>query len=68
MDGQMSVSHDRSDEDVLAKARWFSQFSPEERLQMLIDWADTMLALNPAIEEVDRARAVAGRIQVIERP
>jgi hypothetical protein len=35
---------------------------------MLIDWADTMLALNPAIEEVGRARAVAGRIQVIERP
>jgi hypothetical protein len=35
---------------------------------MLIEWADAMIALNPSIEEVGRARAVAGRIQVLERP
>lgn len=62
------ISHDRGEEDILAKARWFSQFTPEQRLWMLIEWADAMLALNPAIEEVDRARPVAGRIQVLERP
>ena len=55
-------------EDLLAKARWFAQFSPPERLRMLIEWADAMLALNPKIEEVDRARPVAGRVQVLERP
>jgi hypothetical protein len=35
---------------------------------MLIEWADAMLALNPKIEAVDRARPVAGRVQVLERP
>jgi len=64
----VSVSHDRGEEDLLAKARWFAQFSPPERLRMLIEWADAMLALNPKIEEVDRARPVAGRVQVLERP
>lgn len=64
----VGISHDRGDEDLLAKARWFSQFSPQERLRMLIEWADAMLALNPKIQEADRARPVAGRIQVLERP
>ena len=63
-----SISHDRGEEDILAKARWFSQFTPEERLRMLIEWADAMLALNPAIEDKDRASPVAGRIQVLARP
>lgn len=63
-----SISHDRGEEDILAKARWFAQFTPEERLRMLIEWADAMLALNPAIEDKDRASPVAGRIQVLARP
>ena len=63
-----SISHDRGEEDILAKARWFAQVTPEERLRMLIEWADAMLALNPAIEDMDRARPIAGRIQVLERP
>jgi len=64
----VSVSHDRGEEDLLAKACWFAQFSPSERLRMLIEWADAMLALNPKIEAVDRARPVAGHVQVLERP
>ena len=63
-----SISHDRGEEDILAKARWFAQFTPEERLRMLIEWADAMLALNPAIEDKDRASPIAGRIQVLARP
>lgn len=63
-----SISHDRGEEDILAKARWFAQFTPEERLRMLIEWADAMLALNPAIEDKDRASPVAGHIQVLARP
>jgi hypothetical protein len=63
-----SISHDRGEEDILAKARWFAQFTPEERLRMLIEWADAMLALNPAIEDQDRASPIAGRIQVLARP
>jgi hypothetical protein len=35
---------------------------------MLIEWADAMLALNPAIEDKDRASPIAGRIQVLARP
>ena len=63
-----SISHDRGEEDILAKARWFAQFTPEERLRMLIEWADAMLALNPAIEDMERARPIAGRIQMLARP
>ncbi len=61
------MSHDREDEDLLAKAAWFAQFSPEERLRMLIEWADALMAMNPEIGDVNRARPVAGRIQVLER-
>ena len=63
-----SISHDRGEEDLQAKARWFAQFSPQQRLRMLIEWADAMLALNPKIQEADRAHPVAGRVQVLERP
>jgi hypothetical protein len=65
---RIAASRHRGEEDLLAKARWFAQFSPPERLRMLIEWADAMLALNPKIEAVDRARPVAGRVQVLERP
>jgi len=68
MNDDLGISHDWSEEDIHAKARWFAAFSPEQRLRMLIDWADTMLSLNPDIEEVGRAHAIAGRIQIIERP
>jgi len=65
---RVGASRHREVEDLLAKARWFAQFSPPERLRMLIEWADAMLALNPKIEAVDHARPVAGRVQVLERP
>jgi len=68
MDLVPSVSHDRGEEDMIAKARWFAQFTPEERLRMAIEWSDTMLQLNPGIADVGRAQPVAGRIQVLERP
>lgn len=66
------VSHDRGDEDLLAKAAWFAQFSPDERLRMLVEWVDALVAMNPAImnpeiRDVDRARPIAGRIQILER-
>lgn len=62
------VSHDRAEEELTAKARWFMRFSAEARLKMLFEWSDTMERLNPSIAEVDRAGPIAGRIQVLERP
>ena len=35
MHSDREVSHDRADEDLRAKARWFAGFTPEERLRML---------------------------------
>lgn len=68
MQSAREVSHDRGDEDLLAKAKWFAQFTHQERLRMLIEWSDTMIRLNPRIAEVGRAEPVAGRIQVLEQP
>ncbi len=35
---------------------------------MLIEWEDTMLGFNPGVEVMDRARPIAGRIQILARP
>lgn len=62
------VSHDLREEDLASKVRWCSTLSPEERLRMLLQWADAMQRLNPGIRDVGRHAAVRGRVQVLERP
>ena len=44
---QFGISHDRSDEDILAKAAWFQSLSLEERMELLCEYTDLILENNP---------------------
>jgi hypothetical protein len=48
-----------------AKARWFASLPLSERMDMLCDFTDLALTVNPRLQEQKDAQPVAGRIQVI---
>jgi hypothetical protein len=60
-----SVTHDRSEESLEAKARWFQSLSLSERMDMLCAFTDLALSVNPTLQEQKHAQPVAGRIQVL---
>ena len=59
------VSHNRNDESLEAKARWFQALSLEERMDILCELTDLVLENNPRIAEVERAQSSSERIQVL---
>ncbi|MEA3338993.1 MAG: hypothetical protein U9R15_03410 [Chloroflexota bacterium] len=60
-----AISHDRSEESLEAKARWFQSLSIKERMGLLCAFTDLILALNPDIVEQKDAQPVAGRVLVL---
>jgi len=64
---QRGVTHDRSEESPLAKARWFQSLSLEERLALFCEITELAIAQNPDLLKGNDARPVEGRIQVLSR-
>jgi hypothetical protein len=62
------VSHNRSDEEIDAKTRWFRSLSFAERMDLLCEFTDMILNVNPRIAEKRYAQPVAGRILVLAQP
>jgi hypothetical protein len=62
-----TVSHDREDETPEGKARWFQSFSLRERTELLFQFTDMILFVNPEIVEQKDAQPVAGRILVLPK-
>jgi hypothetical protein len=60
-----AVTHDRGEETMEAKARWFASLPLSERMDMLCHFTDLALTVNPRLQEQKDAQPVAGRIQVI---
>jgi len=60
-----SISHDRSEDSIEAKARWFQSLSIKERMELLCAFTDLILALNPNIVEQKDAQPIAGRVLVL---
>ncbi len=46
-----SISHDWEEETIEAKARWFQSLSVERRIELLCEYTDFILELNPKIIE-----------------
>ncbi len=59
------ISHDRQDESIEAKARWFKSLSLSERMEVLCTFTDLALSLNPKLAEKKDVQQVTGRIQVL---
>ncbi len=62
------VSHDRQDESLEAKARWFQSLSLEDRMELLCEFTDLILEINPRVAEAGRAQSSAGRICILTVP
>lgn len=60
-----TVTHDRREESMEAKARWFQSLPLSERMEMLCCFTDLALTVNPALQERKDAQPVAGRVQVL---
>jgi hypothetical protein len=59
------ISHDREDESIEAKARWFQSLSLKERMDLFCSFTDLALAVNPGLADRKDAQPVEGRIQVL---
>ena len=60
-----SVSHDRSEESALAKARWFKSLPLEERMALLCEFTDLALSVQPDLATKRKhAQPAQGRIQI----
>ena len=62
------ISHDRAEETVEAKARWFQSLTLTERMELLCAFTDLILSLNPGAAEADDAEPAAGAIRIIAQP
>jgi len=62
-----AISHDRKDETIEAKARWFQSLSIEERAELLCQFTDMIFAVNPGIVEEKYAQPITGRILVLSK-
>ena len=62
---EKTVTHDRQEETIEAKARWFQSLSLAERMEMLCLFTDLILSTNPNILEQKDAQPIAGRVRVL---
>jgi hypothetical protein len=62
------ISHDRRDETLDAKARWFQSLSLEERMDLLCEFTDLALEINPNLPDAKDDQPTNRRIQVISKP
>ena len=60
-----ALSHDRAEESIEYKVRWFRSLSLEERMEILCSFTDLAITINPKIQEIGRAQQTSERIQVI---
>lgn len=64
---QKAISHDRQEETIEAKARWFQSLSLEERMDLLCEYTDMILGINPRIADQKDAEPVEGRILILTK-
>jgi hypothetical protein len=61
------ITHNRQEETIEAKARWFQTLSFNERAELLDSFTDMFLEVNPKIMEQKRAEPVEGRIRIVSK-
>lgn len=61
------ISHDRAEETIEAKARWFQSLSLPERMDLLCAYTDLILEANPHIVEQKHAQSASRRVRVLAK-
>ena len=61
------ISNDRNDESPEAKARWFQSLTLDERMDLLCELTDLILAINPKIVESKNVTSTSGRVRILSK-
>jgi len=61
------ITHNRQEETIEAKARWFQSLSINDRAELLNSYTDMILEVNPKIMELKRAQPIKGRIRIVSK-
>ena len=64
---KLGVSHDREEEDIMAKAAWFQSLTVEERMELLCEFSEMVLENNPGIADKDDP-APSERVRIVSLP
>ncbi len=62
-----SVSHDRNDESMEAKVRWFQSLTMEERMELLCEYTELALSINPHLPDQKDAEPAHRRVQILSK-
>ena len=62
-----AIRHDREQESIEAKTRWFRSLSMADRMEVFCNFTDLALSVNPNLKDKNHAQPVAGRIQVLSK-
>ncbi len=60
-----TVTHDRKEENIEAKVRWFKSLSLSERKDTFCAFTDLALTLNPDLPDKKDAQQTERRVQII---
>lgn len=60
-----AVTHDRREESVESKTRWFRSLPLSERMDMLCAFTDLALTLNPGLADKKDAQQTKRRVRII---
>ena len=61
------ISHNIKDESIEAKVRWFRALPLPERMDMLCNFTDLLLELNPDLPGKKDAQSTKGRVRVLSK-
>jgi len=59
------ISHDRREENIEAKVRWFRSLSLTERMDMFCAFTELALTLNPDLPDRKNAQQTERRVRII---
>lgn len=59
------LSHDRSEETLEAKTRWFRSLPLRERMELPCEFTDLALTVRPDLPKVKDAKSSGGRVRVL---
>ena len=59
------ISHDIKEETIEAKVRWFRSLSLSERMELLCNFTDLALELNPDLAGKRDAQPIKGRVRIL---
>lgn len=65
---EFTISHDRGEETLMAKARWFHSLTFEQRIDVFNAFTELILSANPNIADRKDAEQIKRGIHIIRMP